>query len=65
MSIRDIRAYSRLVARGDGTWPARQAMLTTHRERVVATIKLLEQHRASLDVKLAAGCAPGTLARRR
>ena len=63
MTIRDIRAYSRLVARGDATWPARRAMLAAHRERVVATIKTLEQHRAVLDKKLAAGCAPGTLVR--
>jgi DNA-binding transcriptional MerR regulator len=65
MTIRDIRTYSRLVARGDATWPIRKAMLAAHRERVVATIRTLEQHRAALDQKLAAGCAPGTLARRR
>ena len=61
MPIRDIRAYARLVSRGDGTWPARQAMLAKHRERVVATIALLQKHRAALDVKLRAGCAPSGL----
>jgi DNA-binding transcriptional MerR regulator len=61
MPIRDIRAYARLVAKGDSTWSARQAMLATHRARVVATINELQQHRAVLDQKLRAGCAPGDL----
>jgi len=61
MSIRDVRAYARLVAKGDATWPARQAMLAEHRERVVATIVTLQRHRVMLDKKLRAGCAPGSL----
>ena len=61
MTIRDIRAYARLVSKGDGTWPARQAMLARHRERVVATIAQLQKHRAALDVKLRAGCAPPSI----
>lgn len=62
MPIREIRAYARLVAKGDGTWPARQAMLATHRARVEATITKLQEHRAALDKKLRAGCAPSALA---
>ena len=58
MPIREIRAYARLAARGDGTWPARQAMLATHRARVVGAIATLQKHRAMLDRKLRAGCAP-------
>jgi len=58
MPIREIRAYARLAAKGDSTWPARQSMLATHRARVVATITLLQKHRAALDKKLRAGCAP-------
>lgn len=61
MPVREMRAYARLVARGDSTWPARQAMLAKHRARVVATIDALEQHRAMLDAKLEAGCAPAGL----
>ena len=61
MPIRDIRAYARLVAKGDDTWTARKAMLATHRARVVAAIARLEEHRAVLDRKLRAGCAPGDL----
>jgi DNA-binding transcriptional MerR regulator len=62
MPIRDIRAYARLVAKGDGTWPTRQAMLAAHRARVVATIAKLQRHRAMLDRKLRLGCAPATFA---
>ena len=61
MPIRDIRAYARLVAKGESTWPARQAMLAAHRARVVATITTLQQHRVALDKKLRAGCAPTDL----
>ena len=61
MPIRDIRAYARLVAKGDSTWSARQTMLATHRSRVVDTINALQRHRALLDKKLRAGCAPGDL----
>jgi len=61
MPIRDVRAYARLVAKGDSTWSARQVMLATHRKRVVATITALQRHRALLDRKLRAGCAPGDL----
>lgn len=58
MPIREVRAYARLVARGDGSWPERRVMLARHRERVVAAIEKLERHRAVLDRKLAAGCDP-------
>jgi len=61
MPIRDIRSYARLVAKGDSSWPARQTMLASHRARVVAAIDALEKHRAMLDQKLAAGCAPAEL----
>jgi len=61
MPIREIRVYARLVAKGDSTWPARQAMLATHRERVVASIITLQKHRALLNKKLRAGCAPSGL----
>lgn len=61
MPIREIRAYARLVARGDGTWPARKSMLAAHRARVAATIETLEKHRAMLDRKLRMGCAPRSL----
>lgn len=61
MPIREIRAYARLVARGDATWPARKAMLAAHRERVVTAITRLQAHRAMLDRKLRAGCAPAGL----
>ena len=60
MPIREIRAYARLVAKCDSTWAARQAMLATHRSHVVATIAALQRHRALLDRKLRAGCAPVT-----
>lgn len=58
MPIRDIRAYVRLVAKGDSTWPARRAILAGLRTRVVAGIATLQGHRAMLDKKLRAGCAP-------
>jgi len=63
MPIREVRAYARLVAKGDGTWPDRRVMLAAHRERVVAAITTLRKHQAVLDTKLAAGCPPpGSLA---
>lgn len=58
MPIREIRAYARLVAVGEGSWPERRAMLARHRERVIAAIEKLDRHRAVLDEKLAAGCDP-------
>ena len=61
MPIRDIRVYAKLVAKGDSTWPARQAMLATHHARVVAAIATLQKHRAVLNKKLRAGCAPSGL----
>lgn len=61
MPIRDLRAYSGLVSKGDHTWPDRKALLAAHRSRVVAMIALLEGQRRSLDEKLALGCAPSGL----
>lgn len=61
MPIRDIRAYARLVSKGDGSWPARKAMLAAHRARVASAIDTLQKHRAVLDRKLRAGCAPAAL----
>jgi DNA-binding transcriptional MerR regulator len=58
MPIREMRAYAKLVAKGDSTWPDRRVMLAAHRERVVAAITTLRKHQAVLDTKLAAGCAP-------
>ena len=65
MPIREVRAYARLVARGDSTWPARQTILASLRTRVVAAIATLPRHRAMLDEKLRAGCAPGDLKARK
>jgi DNA-binding transcriptional MerR regulator len=61
MPIREIKAYARLVTKGDGSWPDRRVMLATHRARVQASITALRKHRAMLDRKLAAGCAPATV----
>ena|SRR5215510_1116257 len=61
MPIRELRAYARLVAEGETTWPARKAMLAAHRERVVAMLAVLEEQRQMLDQKLALGCAPAAL----
>ncbi len=58
MPIRELRGYSKLVARGDETWPERKAMLAAHRARVVGMMNLLEKQREILDQKLALGCAP-------
>jgi DNA-binding transcriptional MerR regulator len=58
MPIREMRAYARLVAKGDSTWPDRRVMLAAHRERVEAAITTLRKHQAVLERKLAAGCAP-------
>ena len=60
MPIRELRAYSRLVSKGDDTWPDRKAILAAHRSRVDAMITLLEGQRDALDEKLALGCAPST-----
>lgn len=62
MPVREMRAYARLVAKGDTTWPERQAMLRNHRARVDTAIRQLEAHRRVLDQKLRAGCAPPSLA---
>ncbi len=62
MPIRELRTYSRLVVKGDQTWPARRAMLAAHRQRVAAAIALLRRQRAMLDKKLSLGCAPTGLA---
>ena len=61
MPIRELRAYAKLVARGDETWPARKAILAAHRSRVVAMITLLRKEQRILDQKLALGCAPSSL----
>lgn len=61
MPIRELRAYARLVVRGDATWPARREMLAAHRERVAAQIAMLRGQLAILDKKLALGCAPAGL----
>ena len=62
MPIREMRAYTRLVTKGDATWPERQAMLRKHRDQVDATIHQLEAHCRVLDDKLRRGCAPPSLA---
>jgi DNA-binding transcriptional MerR regulator len=60
MPIRDVRAYAKLVAKGESSWPERRAMLAAHRRRVVDAIAVFQAHQAVLDSKLAAGCAaPG------
>ena len=61
MPIRELRAYSALVSKGDHTWPARKVLLAAHRSRVVAMISVLEEQRTALDEKLALGCAPSGL----
>ena len=58
MPVREMRAYARLVTRGDSTWPERQAILKKHRDRVEATIRQLQAHRRVLDQKVRLGCAP-------
>jgi DNA-binding transcriptional MerR regulator len=58
MPIRDVRAYVRLIERGDASWPRRRALLAAHRKRVAASIQMLKRHRDVLDKKLALGCAP-------
>jgi DNA-binding transcriptional MerR regulator len=60
MPIREVRKYARLIEQGDASWPSRKALLAEHRERVMASIRTLQQHRAMLDRKLALGCAPGS-----
>jgi DNA-binding transcriptional MerR regulator len=61
MPIRELRAYSALVSKGDHTWPARKAILAAHRSRVLAMMALLDEQRKALDAKLALGCAPSGL----
>ena len=61
MPIRELRAYSRLVSKGDHTWPERKSLLAAHRSRVVAMIALLQGQQDALDEKLALGCAPSAL----
>jgi hypothetical protein len=61
MPIRELRAYARLVAKGEHTWPARRVLLAAHRQRVAAAIARLQQQRAMLDRKLSLGCAPADL----
>lgn len=58
MPVREMRAYVRLVAKGDATWPERRAILKRHRAVVDDTIRTLQAHRRLLDQKLRAGCAP-------
>src|SRR5215471_14569190 len=45
MPIRELRAYAKLVSKGDDTWPERKSMLAAHRTRVVAMIALLQKQR--------------------
>jgi DNA-binding transcriptional MerR regulator len=61
MPIRELCAYSRLVSKGDQTWPDRKAILAAHRSRIDAMIAILEAQRDALDEKLALGCAPSGL----
>ena len=61
MPIRELRVYSRLVSKGDHTWPDRKKMLAVHRGRVVAMIEVLQRQRKVLDEKLSMGCAPMAL----
>ena len=63
MPIRELRAYARLVSKGDQTWPDRKAILVAHRSRVVAMLAQLEEQRDVLDQKLSLGCAPMGLRR--
>ncbi|MGE0353694.1 MAG: MerR family transcriptional regulator [Gemmatimonadales bacterium] len=58
MPIRELRAYARLVARGEGSWPDRRLMLARHRERVLERLAELQEHLAVLDQKLLLGCDP-------
>lgn len=58
MPIREMRAYARLVAKGEGSWPERKQLLAAHRERVDGAMAVLRAHRKMLDRKLALGCAP-------
>ncbi|RMI13892.1 MerR family transcriptional regulator [Cellulomonas triticagri] len=52
MPVRDIRAYADLVRAGDGTEPARLAMLEAHRDRVLAELAEVRAHLAGIELKI-------------
>jgi DNA-binding transcriptional MerR regulator len=52
MPVRDMRRYAELVRRGDSTRAERLALLTGHRDRVLARMADLEQDLKVLDFKI-------------
>jgi DNA-binding transcriptional MerR regulator len=52
MPVRDMRRYAELVRRGDATRAERLALLTAHRDRVLARMAELEQDLKVLDFKI-------------
>lgn len=52
MPIKEIRAYAKLRAEGDGTLHARLEMLLQHRSALLGTITALEEHLSKLDEKI-------------
>jgi DNA-binding transcriptional MerR regulator len=61
MPIRQIQAYFRLVAEGDGTEPQRLALLERHRDAVRARVDELRSALAAIDLKIeiyGGACSP-------
>lgn len=52
MPIRDIRRYTELAREGDASAPARLALLTEHRERVLAELDDVTAHLAAIEIKI-------------
>ena len=52
MSIKEIKHYAELRAKGDLTLNERMKMLTVHRESLNEQIKVLQEHMAKLDDKI-------------
>ena len=52
MSIADMRRYADLCRQGPSTFPARRALLITHRAKVVACIEALQDDLKLVDYKI-------------
>ncbi|WP_024287884.1 MerR family transcriptional regulator [Cellulomonas sp. KRMCY2] len=68
MPIRDMQRFIELTRAGDATVPGRVAVLTGHREQLVARLELMQQHLHALDHKIAVyrtmlGTAPAGIGR--
>lgn len=53
MPIRDIRRYAALVRAGDGNEAERLALLTAHRQRVLAQLAEVTEHLGAIEGKIA------------